>query len=312
MRLRKLTVSILLAAVVVIQSICLGWSIAEDDKLNITVYSLHVAFALYALVLSGTSINQTYSAHSNSIVHLCILTFVATFLLGTTAILPSTPFPGTGASLLSLAGAPLALWYAVLVLYAVCLFIVITTPRGPRLHFPSEHIYSEKTLMQITSKYEDNVCGITGASVWDVLLFSYTTKVVMLGNISESLEIGDLPIVAADMRATTIYARMRAAVRRWKLRIGTWRPKPGSGIELAYRIVRVNAATMVLIVCLASISATMFYIPAFFLQRVVRYLEVDPGRESRGWGFVFCIGLFASNALTQICEYYALLSLVSN
>ncbi|TFK92526.1 multidrug resistance-associated ABC transporter [Polyporus arcularius HHB13444] len=300
MRLRKLTVTSLLATILIIQTICLGWSITEDDRHNIAVYSLHVAFALYTLVLSGLSINQTYAAHTKSIIHLCVLTFAATILLGTTAILPSTPFPGTGTSILSISGAPSALWYTVIALYAVCLCIVVTTPRGPRLHFPTENIYSEKTLMQITSKYDDNVCGITGASVWDILLFSYTTKVVMLGNTAESLEIGDLPVVAADMRATTIYANMRAAMRRWKLKVGSRRPKPGSGIELAYRLLRVNAWTMTMIMFLAAISATMFYLPAFFLQRVVRYLEVDPGRESRGWGFVFCIGLFVSNAATQI------------
>ena len=89
-------------------------------------------------------------------------------------------------------------------------------------------------------------------------------------------------------------------MRRWRLRVGSWRPKPGSGIELAYRLLRVNAWTMTMIIFLAAICATMFYVPAFFLQRVVRYLEVDPGREARAWGFVFCTGLFVSNAATQI------------
>ncbi|KAI0717016.1 multidrug resistance-associated ABC transporter [Earliella scabrosa] len=300
MRLRKLVMAVILAAILVVQSVCLGWSITEDDKQNIAVYSLHVAFALYTLLVAGRAINQTYTSHARSIVHLCVLVFVATSLLTATAILPSTPFPGPITSIFQRSGAPLALWYAVLALYAVCLVIAATTPRGPRLHYPSEQIYSEKTLMQITSKYDDNVCGIVGASVWDVLLFSYTTKVVMLGNTAESLEIGDLPIVAADMRATTIFANMRAAMRRWKLRVGSWRPASGSGIELAYRLLRVNGWTMARIMMLAPVAATMFYVPAFFLQRVVRYLEVDPLRESRGWGFVFCAGLFFSNAVTQL------------
>ena len=60
-------------------------------------------------------------------------------------------------------GAPLGLWYAVLGLYCAALFLAITMPRGPKLHFPSEVIYSEKTLLQTTSKYEDNVDGMTGA-----------------------------------------------------------------------------------------------------------------------------------------------------
>ncbi|KAI0754233.1 multidrug resistance-associated ABC transporter [Daedaleopsis nitida] len=300
MRLRKLAMSVFLAAILVIQSVCLGWSTVEDDKQNIAVYSLQVAFALYTHVVAARAITQTYSAHSRSIVHLSALTFVATVLLTTIAIIPNSPFPGPVTSIYESSTAPFALRYSVVVLYAVTLVIAATTPRGPPLHFPTEQIYSEKTLMQTTSKYDDNVCGITGASVWDILLFSYTTKVVMLGNTAESLEIGDLPIVAADMRATTIFASMRSAMCRWKLRIGSWRPTAGSGAELAYRLLRVNAWTMTMIIGLASVSATMFYVPAFFLQRVVRYLEVDPLRESRGWGFLFCAGLFFSNAVTQI------------
>ena len=154
--------AVILAAILVVQSVCLGWSITEDDKQNIAVYSLHVAFALYTLLVAGRAINQTYTSHARSIVHLCVLVFVATSLLTATAILPSTPFPGPITSIFQGSGAPLALWYAVLALYAVCLVIAATTPRGPRLHYPSEQIYSEKTLMQITSKYDDNVCGIVG------------------------------------------------------------------------------------------------------------------------------------------------------
>ncbi|KAI8972894.1 ATP-binding cassette transporter [Trametes punicea] len=298
MRLRKLIMAALLAVIVAVQAVCLGWSIVEEDRLNIAVYSLQLVFALYTLVVAVRAVNQTYSHHSRSVVHLSVLTFFATALLTTTAILPSKPMPVI--SVFGSSTPPLALWYTVYALYAVCMAIVATTPRGPPLHFPSEKIYSEKTLMQVTSHYEDNVCGITSASVLDVLLFSYTTKVVMLGNTSESLEIGDLPIVPADMRATTIFARMRAAMRRWKLRVGSWRPRPGSGIELGYRLLRVNAGTLAVVIALASVCAVLFYVPAYFLKRVVQYLEVDHARDYRGWGFVFCAALFASHAATQI------------
>lgn len=139
--------------------------------------------------------------------------------------------------------------------------------------------------------------------MWDTLLFSYTTKVVMLGNVSESLEIGDLPIVPADMRATNIYANMRGALRRWKLKIGTWRPKHGSGWELGYRLVRVNWSLLSLVIILAAVAAVLFYVPALFLRRVVNYLEADPERENQRWGWVFCFGLFFSNAVSQLREY---------
>lgn len=122
----------------------------------------------------------------------------------------------------------------------------------------------------------------------------------MLGNTAESLEIGDLPIVPADMRATAIYTSMRAAMRRWNLKVWSWTPRPGSGIELGYRLVRVNAAPMTMVISLAVVCAVLFYAPAFFLKRVVQYLEVDTARDFRGWGFVFCVALFASHASSQL------------
>ncbi|OJT05133.1 ABC transporter ATP-binding protein/permease VMR1, partial [Trametes pubescens] len=298
MRLWKLGMSVLLGAVLAIQAVGLGWSIAANDRQNITVYALQIAYALYTLILAVRAVNQTYSKHAHSIIHLSALNFFATVLLGVTAILPAKPLPVV--SVFTESTAPWALWYAVSALYAVCTAIAATTPRGPPLHFPTSKLYSDKTLMQITSTYEDNVCGMTSASVLDYLLFSYTTKVVMLGNTTESLEIGDLPIVPADMRAATIYTSMRAAMRRWNLKVWSWTPRPGSGIELGYRLMRVNATPMTMVMSLGVVCAVLFYAPAYFLKHVVQYLEVDTARDFRGWGFVFCVALFASHASSQL------------
>lgn len=133
----------------------------------------------------------------------------------------------------------------------------------------------------------------------DIALFSYTTKVVMLGHKAVSLEIGDLPIAPANMRATTLFARMRAASKRIQLS-GRWKPKPGSGWELIYRLLRLNSLAFLMEVVLAAISAGLFYAPAFFLQRLVAYLEKDPLRISPGWGWVYCAGLFFSNTANYL------------
>jgi len=125
----------------------------------------------------------------------------------------------------------------------------------------------------------------------------------MLGNIATSLEIGDLPIVPADMRATFNYSIMKKAMREVKLRFRTWRPRPGSGWELGYRLLRVNWLVFTAELVLAAISAVLFYAPAFFLRNLVAYLEVDKYREDRGWGWVYVIGLFFANALSFISEY---------
>lgn len=293
---RKIVLSVVLAAILAIQSVSLGWSIAEIDRKSIAVYALHVAFALYSLVVAVRSVKQEYSLHAQSVVHLSVLTTVAVSFSGVTTILPSSPIPVTRLAAAS-SVVPLALWYVVFALYVVAWAIAITTPRGPRLHYPSDRIYSQKTLMQVTSKYEDNVSGVTGASVLDIMLFSYSTKVVMLGYTSESLEIGDLPIVPADMRATHIFATMKAALGRWTLRIRSWRPSPGSGWETGWRIFRVNTQALIMLVVLVSMSAGLYYVPAFFLQRLVAYLEQDPERRDRSWGWVFCAGLFFSNIM---------------
>ena len=155
--------SFIFSVILVIQCVCLGWSITEGDEQNIVVYALQTTFALYTLSMSTAAINQTYSKHSLAMVHLSALTFAAVMLLATTAILPEHPLP-VASIFRHESGAPLGMWYATLALYAMCLFLAATTPRGPPLHFPSEQIYSDKTLMQITSRYEDNVCGVTGVS----------------------------------------------------------------------------------------------------------------------------------------------------
>lgn len=129
-------------------------------------------------------------------------------------------------------------------------------------------------------------------------MFSYNAKVVMLGYNAENVEIGDLPIVPGDMRATTNFTRMRAALNRWKL----WRSTPGSGWELGYQLVRVNVAIFSFVTILSVIAAMLFLVQPFFIQKVLNYLERDPGRSSRAWGWVFCAGLFFGGAAAQLCK----------
>lgn len=133
----------------------------------------------------------------------------------------------------------------------------------------------------------------------------------MLGNNSTSLEIGDLPIVPADMRATFNYAAMKRSIKQklYNLRLRvpftslSWQPKPGSGFSLGYRLFRINLPVFIQLWALASISAVLFYAPYLFMQKLVRYLEVDPERKNRGWGWVYVLGLFACNATAYLGEY---------
>ncbi|GJE85243.1 multidrug resistance-associated ABC transporter [Phanerochaete sordida] len=300
MRLRKVLLTLILAGSLALETVSLAWSAVEADRHGVAVYAVRTTFALYLVIVAACSVKLEYAQHWRCVLHIFALTFLAASFFGTFAILPSTPTPIAANAVLPSPVVPSAVYYADAALYIVACAIAATIPRGPPLHFPSERVYSDKTLMSVTSKYPDNVCGSVNASVWDTLLFSYTTKVVMLGYTSESLEIGDLPILPASMRATYIFASMRAAMTKWPLRIGSWHPAPGSGWQLVYRIVRNNGAALALLLSLAPLAAVLFYAPSFFLQRVVAYLEADPGRTDRARGWVFCAGLVVSNAAVHL------------
>ena len=146
-----------------------------------------------------------------------------------------------------------------------------------------------------------------GASALEHLLFSYTTKVVWLGNVAASLEVGDLPIVPADIRATVNYSDMKRAMHEVRLRIGRWSPRPGSGWGLGYRILKLNIFVITVMLSLAAASACLFYVPAFFLNLFVLYLENDEARQDTRWGWVYVAGLFFSNALTFLSKSLSIL-----
>lgn len=149
----------------------------------------------------------------------------------------------------------------------------------------------------------------TGASVWDLLLFSYTTKVVMLGNTAESLDIGDLPIVQGTMRATHLFRLMRSTLSTTRLkRFLFWDIRSGSGWELAYRLAHVNRAAFATQMSLASVGAVLYYAPPYFLQQLVKYLEMDPERHDRSWGWFYSFGMFVSTAIIHLSMYYLWLS----
>lgn len=129
----------------------------------------------------------------------------------------------------------------------------------------------------------------------------------MLGNIAQSLEIGDLPIVPANMRATFNYSKMKKSLRDIKLRVRSWTPRSGSGALLAYRLLRVNLLVLVAQFVIAAIAAVLFYGPPFFLQKLLEYLEADPNREATGWGWVWVLAMFSINLAQFLLTGNALL-----
>ncbi|KZT35927.1 hypothetical protein SISSUDRAFT_1064088 [Sistotremastrum suecicum HHB10207 ss-3] len=344
MRLRKIIMAIIFALILSLQCVSLGFSItlseasSIDTKIIITDV-LNILFTIYLLVITTLAISYSdIDRHWPSVVHIASLTVSKSLSGVVIALVPgsriSTSAPLRLAVLLSkiVGGEELdsqvvdALWYTTFALYWITAIIAMGTSRGPELHFPSEKIYSEKTLATTTNKDPYNVCGVTDCSPWGFLLFSYSTKVVMLGNKSESLEIGDLPIVPANMRATILYARMKAALLRSALRASpsshtsshpppqsfvkrvvakvtpSFKSRPGSGWSLIFTLLSLNKTPFIVQTLLAVVGAIFFYAPAFFLQLLVKYLEVGSGREDSDprWGWSYCLGLFFFNAFITL------------
>lgn len=189
---RKGLLCLLLVAAFALQSVQLGLSVADKHG-DLTVRIMNVCFTAYLVLLAARAIRQdTIDLHSQSIVHLTVLLTIASVTLGFSAILPASP-PIIAAEYSE--NENTRIWYASVSLYIAACFVAYTTPRGPALYFPYSSIYSDKIVAARTNTEKENVTGTSGASPWDYIFFSYSTKVVMLGNTAESLEIADLPIV---------------------------------------------------------------------------------------------------------------------
>ncbi|KAG8871479.1 hypothetical protein FRB98_000747, partial [Tulasnella sp. 332] len=295
----KAAQAVVVATIVALGTVTLGWLITASDTYTVydfTSSSIHIFFALYLLVVSAWSISMDdINPHWITVIHIWSLSTVAVFVYSIRLLLPKdvTAIPEDPVLV--------GLDYATFGLYVVLFCMAFFTPRGPAVHFPPERIYSAKTLASSAPSIYHNVTGYVGASIYSILLFSYVTRVVMLGYTSESLEIRDLPIVPSNMRATAIFSQMRQAYRTVSLK-GRWKTRPGSGWGLLYKLFKVNWSDFALQMTLASVTAVFYYLPAYFLQSLVRFLEIQDagGHPEASWGWVYCVGLFLSNAINYL------------
>lgn len=154
---------ILLAIVVVMDAISFGWSLVNNETSDITIKAFYVGFSSYVLVLAARSVNQiSIDSHAESILHLTVLTTLATTLLGSSAILPDTRPITLSLETVTVVNFLKIFSHVKLVLYLLVCFTAFTSPQGPRLRLPPEKIYAEKTVQAITNVDEENVCGIIG------------------------------------------------------------------------------------------------------------------------------------------------------
>jgi hypothetical protein len=125
----------------------------------------------------------------------------------------------------------------------------------------------------------------------------------MLGNKLESLEIVDLPLMPAQLRATTNYDTLKKAVRERKLSLWSWSPRSGSGARLAYQVFHSNFAGLTAEAVLTVLAALLYYSPPICLNKLISYLESDPNREDAAWGWFWVVALFVTNAVSSLGRF---------
>ncbi|KAG8706829.1 hypothetical protein FRC08_000842 [Ceratobasidium sp. 394] len=126
----------------------------------------------------------------------------------------------------------------------------------------------------------------------------------MLGYYADSLDISDLPILAARLRSPLIFSRMRNVIKN--TRLPTWlRIKPGSGYELIFRLLVANKRAFLIQAAISVVIAGLYYIPAWFIKQFVQFLELTrdsnptPDIDMR-WGWVYCAGLMLSSLAVHV------------
>ncbi|CAE7211925.1 unnamed protein product [Rhizoctonia solani] len=285
----------------------IGWYITTNDLKTwdslLWPLCLQAIFFVYLLALSVCSLHtKDVSAHWNLTVHCSVLSTFALTAMLIAKVLPRTPRFAAQAQGPSLVETQME--WLVLFFLSVAACISSTTNRAPAVYFPPERVYLLKSLDSLAPGTTDNVVGEVQASVASILLFSYVTPIVMLGYNAASMEIRDLPILTAKMRAPYIYSTMRSITKRVRLS-RRWRGQPGSGYELLYQLVHANRGMFLLQIFLSASSAVLYYAPAWFVQQLVHFLEItrstdEPQDIDPSWAWVYCGGLLLSGVLVYL------------
>ena len=198
----------------------------------------------------------------------------------------------------------------------VAFMITGTMPRAPPYHFHSPYTYTVRS--DLNEKHTANVSQNIEASVLSMLLFSWVSPVIKSGHSKDQMGLDDLPHLSSSFRTITLFRKFRAAVDRSvekhqaKLRSTSAMyeepPRDGLGYapkwsnRLLWRLVVVNKTPFILNCLLAFVTAGLYYLPAFFLQKVVKFLEVGSrtGEQSTAMGFAYCFGLLLALVLDTI------------
>lgn len=191
-----------------------------------------------------------------------------------------------------------------------------TIPRAPAYHFHSLYTYSVRS--DLADKNIANVSKNIEASVLGMLMFSWVTPVIKEGSSKVQMGLDDLPHLSASFRTVTLFRNFRKAARKSvesaiaskKFLIANDLEGPRDGLgyapkifnRLLWRLLVVNRFTFSLNCLLAFVTAALYYLPAFFLRKLLTFLEADRDVQERDktLGYAYCLGLLLSLVLDAI------------
>src|ERR1700722_3981790 len=131
MRIRKLLLILMLATILTIETISLSFTLVAASATDMAIGIPRALFYSYILALSTFSASQvTVAGHTQTILHLGVLTFFSSLLEFFSGILPETPPPVVQI----FADTPI-LWIFSLTLNMFSTVLIFTLPMSPILHY---------------------------------------------------------------------------------------------------------------------------------------------------------------------------------
>jgi hypothetical protein len=130
---------------------------------------------------------------------------------------------------------------------------------------------------------------------------TYATPVIALARSTPSLSSDDIPTLPASVRAIPNFQAIRETTRTVFIpRLAFWTVTLDNGIELSYQLFMRNRGAFGMQAFLAVASALVYYLPYWFVKKLVEHLEVDPERKHVDLGVGYAIGLFAATLTVYI------------
>jgi hypothetical protein len=257
MRKRKIALLMALLLPIICNIVSLAFTITsglrgEELSKALLIPILIIPSHVVTVVLSVYYLRQTTTpSHWSTTVHLATNIFIQFLILAIRALLPTTPLPHppsefgsiSGLGLLSIPSwIPLEILKALLpIAHLPALLIILNIPRGPALYMPLAAIYPPKIINAIPADHASldpsvpNVTQEVEVTVPDYLMFNYTTAVVRKGYYAETMDVWDLPILTAGMRALPRFIGIKKIYGKNKGRLGKW-----EGYNLLWKLTKAN------------------------------------------------------------------------